>query len=168
METRNWVRANEKPATNAAGHTLIIPRKPTIAQITQKGTINEKRGNCRPTIADNLSTSMPVTAERAIMGVPKAPNATGAVFAIKARPHAANGLKPSCIRMAAVMATGVPNPAAPSKKAPKANAINITCTLGSGAIVERCILMMVNKPLFTVNWYRKIKFNTIQPMGNKP
>ena len=71
-------------------------------------------------MADNLRMSIPVTADRAIMGVPRAPKATGAVFAINARPHAAKGLKPSCIKMAAVIATGVPKPAAPSKKAPKA------------------------------------------------
>ncbi len=40
------------------------------------------------------------------MGVPKAPNATGAVLAISARPDAARGEKPSPIRMAPVTATG--------------------------------------------------------------
>ena len=87
--------ANDKPAVNAAGQTLIIPRKPAIAQITQKGTISENNGNCRPTIADSLSTSMSVTAAKAIIGVPRAPNATGAVFAISDSPQAARGLKPS-------------------------------------------------------------------------
>ncbi len=83
-------------------------------------------GNCLPTMADNFKMSISVTAARAMIGVPNAPNATGAVFAINDSPQAARGLKPSCIRIAAVMATGVPKPAAPSKKAPKAKAIKMT------------------------------------------
>jgi hypothetical protein len=92
-------------------------------------------------MADSFKISISVTAARAIMGVPRAPKATGAVFAINDSPQAARGLKPSCIRMAAVMATGVPKPAAPSKNAPNAKAIRITCILGSGAMVDRCILI---------------------------
>ena len=57
-------------------------------------------------------------------GVPSAPNATGAVLAISDRPDAASGEKPSPIRMAAVTATGVPKPAAPSKKAPNEKAMS--------------------------------------------
>ena len=80
---------------------------------------------------------MPVTLLRAIMGVPRAPKATGAVLAIRESPEAASGLKPSWMRMAAVTATGVPNPAAPSKKAPKEKAMRMTWTRGSGANRER-------------------------------
>ena len=46
-----------------------------------------------------------------------------AVFAINARPQAWSGLKPSCARMAPVIATGVPKPAIPSINAPNENAI---------------------------------------------
>ncbi len=42
-------------------------------------------------------------------------NATGAVFAIKQRPAAYKGFNPRPARSAAVIATGAPNPAAPSK-----------------------------------------------------
>ena len=49
------------------------------------------------------------------------------------------------------MATGVPNPAAPSKNAPNAKAMSITCILGSGAMVDKCILISVNNPLLTVS-----------------
>ena len=52
--------------------------------------------------------------------MPSAPNATGAVLAIRERPEAASGEKPRPIRIAPVTATGVPKPPAPSKKAPKA------------------------------------------------
>ena len=87
--------AKNNPATNATGHTPSIPRKPAIAHTTQNGMIKEKNGSWRPTIADSCCTSIPVTAESAMMGVPSAPKATGAVLAISERPQAARGLKPS-------------------------------------------------------------------------
>lgn len=43
------------------------------------------------------------------MGVPRAPKATGAVFAISDKPEAANGEKPRPIKIAAVTATGYQN-----------------------------------------------------------
>lgn len=61
------------------------------------------------------------------MGVPSAPNATGAVLAMRDNPEADSGEKPRPIRMAAVTATGVPKPAAPSKKAPKQKAMSSSC-----------------------------------------
>ena len=122
------------PAVSAAGQTPSMPRKPAIAQTTQNGTSSEKNGSCRPTMAESLSLSIPVTPSSAMMGVPRAPNATGAVFAMSDKPAAESGLNPNCIRMAAVTATGVPNPAAPSKNAPNEKAISITWMRGSGAI----------------------------------
>src|SRR5580765_4987782 len=103
--------ANASPAVNAAGHTPSILRQPTIAHTTQNGTTSEKNGNCRPTIAESFSASIPVTPASAMIGVPSAPNATGAVLAISDRPDACSGLNPSPINIAAVIATGVPNPA---------------------------------------------------------
>src|SRR5262249_15283619 len=44
------------------------------------------------------------------------------------RPDAASGENPSPMRIAPVTATGVPKPDAPSKKAPKENAINRSCS----------------------------------------
>src|SRR5436190_21420930 len=95
FDTRNWGMANAKPAVNAAGHTPIIPRKPAMAQTTQKGTSSEKNGNCRPTICESATSLIPVTLHNAIMGVPRAPKATGAVLAINDNPDACRGLKPS-------------------------------------------------------------------------
>ena len=74
-------------------------------------------------MALNSLRSSPVTPARAMMGVPSAPYATGAVLAMSDSPEALSGEKPSPMRMAAVTATGVPNPAAPSKNAPKEKAI---------------------------------------------
>ena len=61
-----------------------------------------------------------------MIGVPSAPNATGAVLPISDRPAAGSGLKPNPISMAAEMATGVPKPAVPSTNAPKQNAMSNT------------------------------------------
>src|SRR5262245_2838213 len=73
FEIRNCGIAKETPVTRTAGQTLIIPRQPAKAQISQNGTINEKNGNCRPTIAPSRNGSSPVTLARPAMGVPSAP-----------------------------------------------------------------------------------------------
>src|SRR4051794_23217303 len=131
FEIRNCGTANETPVTRIAGQTSFMPFQPANAQISQNGTISEKNGNCRPTIAPSKNGSKPVTLARPAMGVPSAPKATGAVLAISDRPEAASGEKPSPIRIAPVTATGVPKPDAPSKKAPKEKAIRRSCSLRS-------------------------------------
>ncbi len=45
--------AKETPVTRIAGQISFMPRKPAKAQISQNGTMSEKNGNCRPTMADN-------------------------------------------------------------------------------------------------------------------
>src|SRR5437667_3006555 len=94
FDTRNCGMAKQSPAVSAAGQTPSMPRKPDIATTTQKGTINEKSGNWRPTIFERVTSSIPVTPLRAMIGVPSAPNATGAVLAMSESPEAASGLKP--------------------------------------------------------------------------
>jgi len=56
-----------------AGQIASMPRQPANTQISQNGTISEKNGNCRPTIAPRRKGSMPVTCERPAIGVPSAP-----------------------------------------------------------------------------------------------
>src|ERR1051325_9309107 len=70
--------------------------------------------------------------------------------------------------MAAVMATGAPNPAVPSKKAPKEKAINKACNLLSEVMEAIKCLMISNCPLLTVILNRKTAVITIQQIGNKP
>src|ERR1051325_6734238 len=70
--------------------------------------------------------------------------------------------------MAAVMATGAPNPAVPSKKAPKEKAINKACNLLSEVMEAIKCLMISNCPLLTVTLNKKTAEITIQQMGNKP
>src|SRR3954452_8401143 len=71
--TRNWGTAKVTPATRQAGHTSIIPANPVIAQTSQKGTITEKNGSCRPTMAESCSRGRLVTLASAISGDPSAP-----------------------------------------------------------------------------------------------
>src|SRR3954462_4381476 len=73
FEIRNCGIANETPVTTIAGHTSFMPFQPAKAQISQNGTMSEKNGNCRPTIAPRRKGSMPVTLDRPAIGVPSAP-----------------------------------------------------------------------------------------------
>ena len=152
LETRYCGSAKEAPATSSAGQTSIMRRKPTMAQISQNGTMIEKKGSWRPIMPESSSRSRPVTAESAMTGVPSAPKATGAVLAIRHSPAAESGEKPSPISMAAVTATGVPKPAAPSKKAPKQKAMNRTCIRRSSEMPRIECLRTSNSPFSFVNW----------------
>src|SRR5476651_73633 len=73
FEIRNCGIANETPVTRMAGQISFMPFQPAKAQITQKGTISEKKGSCRPTIAPSRNGSMPVAAANPRIGVPSAP-----------------------------------------------------------------------------------------------
>ena len=73
-------------------------------------------------MAPSVISLRPVVLPSTTIGVPSAPKATGAVLAMRVRPEAASGEKPRPIRIAPVTATGVPNPAAPSKNAPNEKA----------------------------------------------
>ena len=66
-----------------------------------------------------------------------APNATGAVLATSATDAALIGLKPSAISITAVIATGVPNPARASSRAPKQNAMITAWTRWSVEIAPK-------------------------------
>ena len=151
-----------------AGQTPIIPRHPANAATSQNGTISEKSGSWRPTMPLSARRSRPLTALSAMSGVPSAPNATGAVLAIRESPEAAKGAKPRPMSSAPVTATGVPNPAAPSKKAPNANATSSSCSRASVVTPVMLWRSVVKRPRSAVSWYRKMTFRTIQPMGNKP
>ena len=73
FEIRNCGTAKETPVTRMAGQMSFMPLKPANAQISQNGTISEKNGSCRPTIAPSRNGSRPVTEARPWIGVPSAP-----------------------------------------------------------------------------------------------
>jgi len=66
------------------------------------------------------------------------------------------------------IATGAPNPAVPSRKAPNEKAINKACNLLSDVIEDIKCLMTSNCPLLTVILKRKMAPMIIQQIGNKP
>jgi hypothetical protein len=119
FEVRYCTKAKLLPETTTAGHTPQSPFQPDMAATIHAGMMSENSGNCRPTIWLSCISGNPVTSASVWMGVPNAPNATGAVLAISASPAASNGRNPAPIISAAEMATGVPKPAAPSRNAPK-------------------------------------------------
>ena len=73
LEIRNCGIAKETPVTRIAGQMSFMPFQPAKAQISQNGTISEKNGNCRPTMAPSRNGSMPVTLAKPAIGVPSAP-----------------------------------------------------------------------------------------------
>src|SRR3954468_22224380 len=73
FEIRNCGIENETPVTRIAGQISFMPFQPAKAQINQNGTISEKNGSWRPTIAPSRNGSMPVTVDSPAIGVPSAP-----------------------------------------------------------------------------------------------
>src|SRR6267154_67803 len=57
----------------SGGQISFIPLKPAKVQISQNGTISEKNGSWRPTMAPRRNGSRPVTEARPWIGVPSAP-----------------------------------------------------------------------------------------------
>ena len=56
-----------------AGQISFMPLKPAYAHTSQNGTSTEKKGRMRPTCAPSVNSEKPLTAARAMMGVPSAP-----------------------------------------------------------------------------------------------
>ena len=165
---RNCTTANDPPDTATAGHTSRRPRQPLITTISHAGTMIDTNGSCRPTIALSAGTGRPVTAASARIGVPMAPNATGAVLAMSDRLPASSAGKPRPTSSAAEIATGVPNPQAPSMNAPNEKAMSSACTRRSPDRCATDCLTTSKVPVWTARSKRKIAQSTIQPMGNSP
>ena len=83
-------------------------------------------GRIRPVMALKAGSEKPVTPDSTRIGVPTAPQATGAVLAIKQSVAAWKGSKPRPMRNEPAIATGAPPPPVPSRKAPKQKAIRMS------------------------------------------
>ena len=70
--------------------------------------------------------------------------------------------------MPAVTATGVPKPAAPSKKAPKRKAISRSCRRRSSVMPDSESYSTLKLPFYSASCCRKMMFSTIQPIGKRP
>src|SRR5262245_33883515 len=131
LDDRYCMIAKLPPETSAAGQTSIAsfqvpPSIFTNSTTNQVGTSSDAHGSWWPAMVDSVSWSSWLTAASVTIGVPIAPNATGAVLAIRLSTAAWNGLKPSPTMIAPAIATGVPNPEVPSMIAPNENAMSKT------------------------------------------
>src|SRR5271157_3253415 len=79
LDQNHCVAEKETPTTRMAGNTSNVSSQPTIARTSQKGTITAVKGRIRPTMALKSESGSAVTAARECIGVPMAPQATGAV-----------------------------------------------------------------------------------------
>jgi hypothetical protein len=70
--------------------------------------------------------------------------------------------------IAAVTATGVPKPAAPSKKAPYENAIKSNCSRRSWVMLASESSWILVEPFSSASRCRKMMLSTIQPIGSRP
>ena len=85
FDQKYCVRPKEKPTTKMAGATSQVSFQLTMARTSQNGTITAVIGRMRPIIALRSDSGTAVTAARVWTGVPMAPQATGAVLAIRFR-----------------------------------------------------------------------------------
>ena len=126
FETRNCTRANEEPATRIAGHTLIIPRRPAQAQISQKGMITEERqlatNHCAQLVEIEARDALQCDDRR-----PQCAHATGAVLAMSDKPDAASGVKPRPIRSAPCNRHGGAKTRRALEEGAKTNATSSSC-----------------------------------------
>src|SRR5579885_123201 len=147
---KNSVTPNASPHRIAAGRTPFRPFHPHITSNRYDGTITESGARIHAVAALKWSSGRPVVAASVTIGMPSEPNATGAVLAIRAMAAAENGENPSPASIAAAIAIGVPKPAAPAMKAPKANAIKMACNLRSSVKWPTESLIISNLPLSTI------------------
>src|SRR6266550_4692313 len=168
LDQRYCVTLNDAPTTRIAGSTSKVSAHPTIARTNQKGTIMPVMGRMRPIIALKSDSGRPETAASVCTGVPIAPHATGDVLAIKLSAAAWNGLNPRPIMKAPAIATGAPNPAAPSMKAPKQNATSSSCNRRSAVMPATDSFMISNWPVNTEMSYRYTAASTIHAIFSTP
>lgn len=125
VEHHHCAIANAPPVTSAAGHAWTSPRLPSMIIMRKKGTAIAKNGAWWPTTAPMCAGSRPVRLPAVVIGMATAPNATGAVFAMRHTTAVLSGLSPRASTIVAVMATGAPNPARASRRPPKQNAMSM-------------------------------------------
>src|SRR5205807_5643440 len=94
--------------------------------------------------------------------------ATGDVLASRLSAAAWNGLNPRPIMKAPAIATGAPNPAAPSMNAPKQNATSSSCNRRSAVMPATDSFMISNWPVNTEMSYRYTAASTIHAIFRTP
>lgn len=145
-----------------------MPRQPSMMAISQNSTMMVMNGSWRPAIWPIANASTPDTCPATMIGMPIAPKATGAVLPIRHRPAAYSGLKPRPTSSAAVIATGAPKPAAPSRKAPKQKPTRIICRRWSGVTDRIDERTTSNCPVAIETLYRNTAATMIHAIGHRP
>ncbi len=121
-----------------------------------------------PAAALSFCSGRDVVPARVTIGIPMEPKVTGAVFASRQRAAAVNGANPKPMSMVEAMATGAPNPAAPSRNAPNAKAMSNAWRRGSGVSRPMDVLMRSNWPVSTETLNKTSAQKMIQVMGKRP
>ena len=96
--SRYCTTVNGIAATAIAGHTSTMAANPANAHTSQNGRrgVQKREPGSAPSSLTAPASEVPVTACIATTGIPSDPNATGAVFAIRAdSPAACSGRNPS-------------------------------------------------------------------------
>jgi hypothetical protein len=156
------------PASRVGSQMPAMTPEPPRAYMKKTGITITSGVQIAPTSALSWESESPVVAASVTTGMPIEPNATGTVFASKQIADALKGENPRPTSMVAAIATGVPNPAAPSRKPPKAKAISRACTRGSGVTRAMELRMTSNCPASTVTRNSAIAQKMIQVMGKRP
>src|SRR6202040_724351 len=162
------MEAKEMPTTRMAGSTSKVSFHGTMARTSQNGTMMAVMGRMRPIMAFMSASGSKVTAASMCTGVPMAPQATGAVLAMRLSAAAWKGLNPRPIMKAPAMATGEPNPAQPSMNAPKQKATSNSCKQRSEEMPPMEAFMISKSPVLTEMSYRYTAATTIHTMFIKP
>ena len=134
LSTANCTIAKVPPHTSVAGNVSLIPLNPSIRKTNRNGSIKDMNGMMYVVRDATSNASRPVKVAGVVTGIPIAPYDPPAILATRQRPAACTGLNPNPVRITAVIATGAPNPAAPSKNAPKQYATSRTWIRRSGVI----------------------------------
>ena len=87
-DVKYCVKVKDADAINTGKNVSRTPRIPSIKNTIKNGTKSVTGGSICPIIAEIKFGSTPTALPRAIIGMPTAPNATGAVFAIIQSPAA--------------------------------------------------------------------------------
>src|SRR5438445_621602 len=139
------VAALVRPGTGSA--SLKTPAfRPQIA--TQP--IRMAHGSWGPAIVERARGGRPDDCDRPTIGLPMAPQATGAVLASRLSTADWNGANPRPTIIAPAIATGVPNPLVPSMIAPNEKAISRHCRRRSNEMCVIDSLTISNFPLIRV------------------
>ena len=143
--------AKERPATSVTGQAPLRARAPPPTSITMRmGQAMTNGKTCSAWVVESWMASMPVMEARVVVGMPMEPNMVGTPLAMRQARMAVTGWMPSATSMLAGMATAVPKPAMPSRKAPKHQAMSSVRTRLSLETEHSMCLMVSMAPVCTV------------------